>query len=429
MHRILPAIGAAILLTSLARGAIAATSPEETLRDLKPRCDFTTPAMRDYVAGDTDDDTSPGFPTIAKTRDCVEGLRDALTDEDGRLLEDDPLLDDPSVPADLMIWANRSLARAEGVLRRSADLKLALIENLQATADNPQAAEAEKQSARRKIGRLDKGVREIDDLVAYSRKKQIVNFEDYDDYFFRFPVGYEILQDDPSLEKGFPRVGFLVSALLGGGQVHDLVHGRRLGRYGAFLSFTAQITSSAEQTIETFSGNPAGGDDGPMEPPPGDGSQEDGGEEGEDDGEDDQPTVDGEPVEDAFEFEVQLYLPVFRSRAMTPEGLRVYIGPILTVGGKQIEAADEVEGRHYGGLRIASNPELYWDLLVGKSDGLDGKRLEVRGQLPIHIFEGGNRLFLGAIGNFGLDGEDEPDVIRLYVTWNVDVKELFNGRL
>lgn len=90
-----------------------------------------------------------------------------------------------------------------------------------------------------------------------------------------------------------------------------------------------------------------------------------------------------------------------------------------------------MDHRIYGGLRFQINPELFTDFLVGETQSLDTLRLEVRGQIPVHRFENGSRLFLGAVGNFGLNNAEErqrdKDLVKIYLSWNIDFKTIYKA--
>jgi len=70
---------------------------------------------------------------------------------------------------------------------------------------------------------------------------------------------------------------------------------------------------------------------------------------------------------------------------------------------------------------------LYTVVLYGKKSGISSGRLEIRAQLPVYKFNNESRLLLGAIANFGVKNRepDEIDIIRIYLTWNVDFKNVY----
>ena len=90
-------------------------------------------------------------------------------------------------------------------------------------------------------------------------------------------------------------------------------------------------------------------------------------------------------------------------------------------------------------MRFALNPEFYGDILYGETDSLRSRRVELRGQLPLFQLASGSRLYLGAIGNFGIDDErketlkadgtvllaEEPDSIRVYLSLETNLQNLF----
>jgi hypothetical protein len=87
---------------------------------------------------------------------------------------------------------------------------------------------------------------------------------------------------------------------------------------------------------------------------------------------------------------------------------------------------EDIATQYYGGIRLASNEESYFDLLAGKHEGIEGLRGEIRGQLPVSTFAGG-RLFLGGRFNFGIDDDKDlnEDAWQVYLQWQTSFDELW----
>ena len=79
---------------------------------------------------------------------------------------------------------------------------------------------------------------------------------------------------------------------------------------------------------------------------------------------------------------------------------------------------------------MSFNPEWYLDILYGKTESVQGRRIEVRGQMPVIPVKTGNHVYIGAVANFRAsnegDGETpQKDTVQVYLTWNVDFKSIF----
>lgn len=208
-------------------------------------------------------------------------------------------------------------------------------------------------------------------------------------------LGYEYATVDNTFQKGFPRIGLTLYA------THfqaPLNPNDGVLTFGIHNSFTAQLTSSAEQLDAK---NVTAGGDGGI-------------------------TSANMGSKRALELDTMLFLPILR----TQYGVQL-IGPIGVFGAKKVDDRSKFDGRYYSGIRFARNPEMYGDILLGKTEGLTSTRLEARGQFPVYK----DWLFLGAIGNFGIKDKDkdrsqltEADSIRVFLTWNVEAEVIF-GRI
>jgi hypothetical protein len=307
---------------------------------------------------------------------------------------------------------NRALAVTEGVLRDRADKIVSSIEANQKMMTNnvqtqPSSTDTNSEALRQQGDDLESDLQAIKSVVSVRDRTLFLNFEDYDGYFFRLNTGYEFINFSSSFDKGFLREAFLVSLKLGGTTINDLVEGFHLCRYGYNLSFAAALTNSAETTVTLPESGGAAATRA-----------------------DDQNTSD--KATRSFEFDLQLFAPFHRSvekrtTNTTVSSLRNRSGFLLSVGGLKGSENKRNALRTYAGFRSAANPELYWDVLYGKTEGLRSRRIEARGQLPVRQLQNGDRIYLGAIGNFAVDKKHpgESDVIRLYLSWNADITSIF----
>jgi hypothetical protein len=252
----------------------------------------------------------------------------------------------------------------------------------------------------------------IRSTVYFSNQGLVVNAEKYDDYFFRLNTGYEFVAIDKFFDKGEPRMSLLMNRRMGGDLVTDDRHGL-WWRYGGRSTFAAVLESSAEATVKLpdTKTSPKASTTDPNQP------------------------ADAN-VTKAFAFELQYTWIFFRTLPFGPNNLREYLGLIVVAGGFKTDAQPKITDRFYYGLRSAVNPEFYADFLYGHTSGLQSNRIEVRGQFPVSTLANGDRIFLGGIGNFainkrsralvpGAPSPPESDTVRVYATWNTDLKHLF----
>jgi hypothetical protein len=246
-------------------------------------------------------------------------------------------------------------------------------------------------------------------------------FDDYDQYFFKFYLGYEYSSSVNDLfTQGTPRAGLAVQYRAWEHAVPDaqpMGFWDGLGFYGIFSSFQAFVTGSAEQA--TTLSSPA--DSTPASSPT--------------------PTITNAGGNKALEGSLDFFVPAYRTARFNNNKLWGYFGPVVSLGLKKADnvvdsagnAVDRFDRRRYAGVALAFNPELFTAVLYGKTSGLSSDRLEIRAQLPVYKFNNESRLLLGAIANLGVKNQvpDETDVIRIYLTWNVDfsnVYEYFTGQ-
>ncbi len=143
------------------------------------------------------------------------------------------------------------------------------------------------------------------------------------------------------------------------------------------------------------------------------------------------------PDFDAIEYEAALYWPLFThfSNINNAADYReLTAGLIVAAGGRKTDESDSFLDRYYIGARVSHNEETYFDVLYGKSEPLNGKRLELRGQLPVASV-GSGRVFLGGVANIELsrskDDDNtkvtEVDSFKVYITWQTSFSDLFKS--
>lgn len=322
------------------------------------------------------------------------------------------------------------IARTKELCGETEDL-LALkkqLDNARGELAGDPAALAKAQALRKSVAK-DMTLEELEkaeETLGFSvcKKRLYDDFRSYDSWGFAFSGGAEWVSVSEIFQDSLPLIDLLV--------YRDFRTPRRW-RGMPQLYIDAQLTNSAEALAvlapeEDGMGN---GDDNGGETETGMDMTGDDGQEG------NRETEDLE-VESALNFNLGLFVPLWRfggnevgdGLPVNGRRLRDYLGFLVEGGFRELDSQSQVDYRYYGGLRLAFNPEWYVDLLYGKTDSLESDRLELRGQFPVAPLGANSRVYLGIVANIGLDepaGVEEDDVVRVYATWNLDVKSFFQG--
>ena len=124
-------------------------------------------------------------------------------------------------------------------------------------------------------------------------------------------------------------------------------------------------------------------------------------------------------------------MPFYHSILRLDNSLSDYIGVLLSYGTNKSQLEERANSRLYGGFRNAFNPQTYIDVLLGRTQGLDSTRFELRAHIPVYKFAHGSRIFFGSIFNTALpwhqDKVDDSDVYRFYLEWNADFSKILEG--
>lgn len=139
------------------------------------------------------------------------------------------------------------------------------------------------------------------------------------------------------------------------------------------------------------------------------------------------PPPDSNEIQSAFETELGIFVPIFQ-KAPGKFFQNMLIGPTIQGSLRKLDDADSFSKRYYLGSRFSYSPETFLDILWGKTEGVRGKRVEVKAQVPVANLTENSRLFLGGAVNFGVsDSKDESDSVRLFLTWNTNVDDIFRN--
>ncbi len=303
------------------------------------------------------------------------------------------------------------IARAESRLKKKGNELAKIYGSVEKTKENKDVAAEPRAGIEKQTSEQRALLNEITRVTPIGYNELFQTYDDYDRYFFKFYFGYELgTSIDDLLKNGAPRIGFSVQYRAWEHAVPDdwpRTFWQGFGIYGLHSTFQALITSSAEQkTIIDLELNT-----GPT------------------------PTVTNTDKKNALEGDVDIFLPVYRTLRFNNKALWGYFGPVASIGLKKVDdlmtssgqKVDRFDRRYYGGFMLAFNPELYTEVLYGKTTGLASHRLEVRAQMPIFNFNNKSRLLIGAIANVGVKNRlpAEADIVRLYLTWNVEFNVLY----
>lgn len=312
----------------------------------------------------------------------------------------------------------RLIALAERQARAAAKKLLADAADMNAKVLSPEVDLDAKDALIENIRKVNDRAQKLRAVVNVNTSKWQENFEDTEEWFFRFDAGVEYVTIKDALERGFARAGLTAYTRFGGTRLTEDDAGWDLRRYGFHQKVRVELGNSGELCFSSTSNAFEKCDDKPL----------------------DTTTTTVQP-EEAINVDVDLFWPMFRSVPKNSSYYRAYFGPVGSFGGRKTDSLEQIEYRYYGGFRISSGPGSFADILYGRTQSLRSDRLEIRTQVPMPGFSPGlSRIYLGAIGNFGVGEERksrrlpdrriqlaEPDVIRIFLAWNVDFKTLFNG--
>ncbi|MDH5229471.1 MAG: hypothetical protein OEY38_05380 [Gammaproteobacteria bacterium] len=283
----------------------------------------------------------------------------------------------------------------ETAMRIKGRYLLEALKQYMALANNGQLRDEERHYVEQRIIEGKDHVDQITNLIEFTGHNKLLeplylDFDypenNYHRQYHAFNLGFEYITFSEIFQRGFPRIGLMAYRRFGPTPImREGIH-----YYGMHMRATLQLTSSGEQT----------------------------GSEAE--------TV----LTNTLEADVETFVPLFHSLIRLDATLSDLIGPILSLGIRKRDDETRSRARVYLGFRNAINPETYFDALLGQSEGLASKRMELRLQLPMYKFANGSRIFFGGIVNMaipGTDPKDDQDVVRFYLDWNADFEKIIEG--
>lgn len=223
-----------------------------------------------------------------------------------------------------------------------------------------------------------RSLRDSLELAQYQLSERLPLDRGWDrDFSFAFYLGYEGTSVSGFKEKGTARAGMMIYNQLTG----PLKKG---SHFGLHVFSNVLMTSSAEQTG--------------------------------------QATQQTSGIESAIEMDLNVFVPVYTKAQSV--GL-LAVGPIVMGGLRKPDNINEFTRKYMAGVRLAHSPESYFDLLYGRTERVQGKRLELRGQLPVSKLLNGNLFVGGAVNVSANEEKNNNDTLRLYVTWQVSIADIF----
>jgi hypothetical protein len=355
----------------------------------------------------------------------IRGRHPSKIDDEKKKAKDDvdvllKLIDD--LEDRMTLQCDRDIARAESRLRKKGNRLARTSISMEQVKENTDVYAIDKASIDLKTAENQTLLKDVKGVTPITYNDLFQAYDDYKQYFFKFYMGYEYATTVKDLlKKGVPRAGLAVQYRA---WEHDVPDAKPsgfwdgFGFYGIHSTFQAMVTGSAEQdtvvsspTASTLASSLT-------------------------------PTIKNTAENRALEGDADFFMPLYRTARFNNGKMWGYLGPVVSLGLKKVDNVVDSEGnivdrydrRHYAGIMLAFNPELYTEVLYGKTTSISSERLEIRAQLPVYKFNNESRLLLGGIANLGVKHRqpDETDVIRIYLTWNVNfenVYEYFSGQI
>lgn len=132
----------------------------------------------------------------------------------------------------------------------------------------------------------------------------------------------------------------------------------------------------------------------------------------------------------AIEVNIGVFWPLYTHRQQAFGNLpaTLAIGPIAEHGWKMNSNQTTTVGRIYEGVRMAFSQNVYFDIMLGRTTGRKGRRVELRGQMPVYEFPIG-QVYLGGVLNYDWKGaEPNTDTNQIYVIYRASFEQVFGKK-
>ena len=348
----------------------------------------------------------------------IKGIQKGKADDEKAKADDDIELLKKLILAlekRIMKQCDQDTAKAESRLRKKGNRLARIYTSLEQSKENKDAYDKNKAGIDKQIADNQALLNSVKGVTPITYNDLFQTYDDYNRYFFKFYLGYEFASTvNELMKKGVPRIGFSVQYRAWERDVPDAKPAGfwdGFGFYGIHTTFHALVTGSAEQ--DTVLSSPTGSS---LASSP-------------------TSTLANAAEKKALEGNVDFFVPLYRTARFNDRKLWGYFGPVISLGVKKADDVvdssgnmiDRYDRRRYAGVMLAFNPELYTEVLYGKTTGLKSERLEVRAQMPVYRFNNESRLLAGVIANLGVNHRvaSETDVIRIYITWNVNFENVY----
>jgi len=128
-------------------------------------------------------------------------------------------------------------------------------------------------------------------------------------------------------------------------------------------------------------------------------------------------------VDDAYEVDLNFFAPY--AMGGNSKG-RWALGPVVGMKMKKLNGVSISRWKYMAGARLARSSDLYLEGRYGKSEGVSGQRIEVRGQLPVMVLFNGDVIVGGALNLSTDDGASSGDTMQMYLLWQVNFLDVLN---
>lgn len=131
----------------------------------------------------------------------------------------------------------------------------------------------------------------------------------------------------------------------------------------------------------------------------------------------------GTGVDNAYELDINFYA----ARLVVDDRRGGWaVGPVGGIKMIKLDGISTSQWKYMGGVRLARSPDLYIDTRYGKTEGVSGHRIEVRGQLPVMALFNGDVIVGGMLNISSDDSLVTGDTMRFYLLWQVNFLNVLN---